>query len=66
MARLTKAEKLVDEQVLALLEWAANRPKSWHPIGTLPETQRAAELLADRGVIEIRKAENQYRIKPKN
>jgi hypothetical protein len=31
-----------------------------------PETQRAAELLADRGVIEIRKAENQYRIKPKN
>jgi hypothetical protein len=65
MARLTKAEKQVDEQVLALLEWAANRPKSWHPIGTLPETQRAAELLAGRGVIEIRKAENQYRIKPK-
>jgi hypothetical protein len=50
--------------MLALLEWAADRPKSWHPIGTLPETQRAAELLAGRGVIEIRKAENQYRIKP--
>jgi hypothetical protein len=48
---------------LALLEWAADRPKSWHPIGTLPETQQAAEMLAKRGVIEIRKAENQYRLK---
>jgi hypothetical protein len=64
--KLTKAEKLVDEQMLALLEWAADRRKSWHPIGTLPETQRAAELLASRGVIEIGKAENQYRLKPKN
>jgi hypothetical protein len=59
--KLTKAEKLVDEQMLALLEWASTRPKSWHPIGTLPETVKAAELLASRGVIEIRKAENQYR-----
>jgi hypothetical protein len=66
MGKLTKAEKLVGEQMLALLESASARPKSWHPIGTLPETQRAAELLASRGVIEIRKAENQYRIKPKN
>jgi hypothetical protein len=64
MAKLRKAEKRVQEQMLALLEWAADRPKSWHPVGTLPETQRAAELLASRGVIEIRKAENQYRIKP--
>jgi hypothetical protein len=64
--KLTKAEKLVQEQMLALLEWASDRPKSWHPIGTLPQTQRAAELLVARGVIEIRKAENQYRIKPKN
>jgi hypothetical protein len=64
-SKLTKAEKLIDEQMLALLEWAATRPKSWHPIGTLPET-RAAELLAARGVIEIRKTENQYRLEPKN
>lgn len=64
MAKLTKAEKLVREQMLALLEWAADHPKFWHPIGTLPETQRAAELLAARGVIEMRKAENQYRLKP--
>ena len=54
MAKLTKAEKLLQEQMLALLEWASDRPKSWHPIGTLAETQRAAELLAARGVIEIR------------
>jgi hypothetical protein len=66
MAKLTKAEKLVDEQMLAILEWEAIRPKSWHPIGMLPETQRAAELLAKRGVIEIRKVENQYRLKPKS
>ncbi len=65
MRKLTKAEKLVDEQMLALLEWAADCPKSWHPSGTLPETLRAAELLASRGVIEIRKAENQSRLKPK-
>jgi hypothetical protein len=64
-SKLTKAEKLVQEQMLALLEWASIRPKSWHPIGTLPETQRAAKLLASRGVIEVRKAENQYRLKPK-
>jgi hypothetical protein len=31
MAKLTKAEKLVQDQMLALLEWAADRPKSWHP-----------------------------------
>jgi hypothetical protein len=43
---------------------AADRPKSWHPIATLPETQRAAELLARRGVIEIRRTENQCRLKP--
>jgi hypothetical protein len=61
MQKLTMAERLVQEQMLVLLEWTAERPKSWHPIGTLPETQRAAEFLAARGVIEIRKAENQYR-----
>ena len=50
--------------MLALLEWAADRPNSWHPIGTLPETQQAAELLAKWGVVDIRKAENQYRLMP--
>ena len=64
--KLTKAERLVQEQMLALLEWAAEYPKRWHPIGTLPETVKAAELLASRSVIEIREAENQYRLKPKS
>jgi hypothetical protein len=65
-SKLTKAEKLVyRSRCWRCSKWAAVRPNSWHPIGTLPETQRAAELLAKRGVIEIRKPENQYRLKPK-
>jgi hypothetical protein len=39
-------------------------PQRWHDIGKLPETQKAAELLAKRGVIEIRQPMNQYRLKP--
>ena len=27
--KLTKAERLVDEQMLALLEWASENPKNW-------------------------------------
>jgi hypothetical protein len=50
--------------MLALLEWAADHPKRWHDIGTLPETLKAAELLEKRGVIEIRQPMNQYRLKP--
>jgi hypothetical protein len=44
---------------------AAERPNSWHDIGKLPQTQRAAELLAARGVNEIRRPQNQYRLKSK-
>jgi hypothetical protein len=64
MQRLTKSEKLLNEQMLALLEWAADHPKRWHDIGTLPESQKAAELLEKRGVIETRQPMNQYRLKP--
>jgi hypothetical protein len=64
MKRLTKPEQLLNEQLLALLEWAADHPERWHDIGTLPESQKAAELLARRGVIEIRQPMNQYRLKP--
>jgi hypothetical protein len=62
--RLSKSEKLLNEQMLALLEWAADHPKRWHDIGTLPETLKAAEPLEKRGVIEIRQPMNQYRLKP--
>jgi hypothetical protein len=54
MKRLTKSERLLNEQMLALLEWAADHPKRWHDIGTLPETLKAAELFEKRAVIEIR------------
>jgi hypothetical protein len=62
--QLSKTERLVDEQMLALLEWASDHPTRWHDIGKLPETQKAADLLAKHGVIEIRQPMNQYRLKP--
>jgi hypothetical protein len=64
MKRPTNQERLLKEQMLALLEWAADHSKRWHDIGTLRESQKAAELLAQRGVIEIRQPMNQYRLKP--
>lgn len=65
MARkLTKGERLVNEQMLALLEWASEHPKRWHDIGKDPATVQAAELLAKRGVIEIRQPMNQYKLTP--
>ena len=39
--------------------------RSWHDIGKLPESQKAADLLAKRGVIEIRQPQNQYKLTPK-
>jgi hypothetical protein len=66
MKKLTKSERLLNEQMLALLEWAAEHPKKWHDIGKLPESQKAAELLAKRDVIEIWRETNLYRLKPKN
>jgi hypothetical protein len=47
--KLTKAERLVNEQMLVILEWAADHPKHWHDIGPLPSFKQAAELLAKRG-----------------
>jgi hypothetical protein len=64
MAKLTKAERLVNEQMLAILEWASDHPKHWHDIGPLPSSKQAAALLEKRGVIEIRQPMNQYRLKP--
>lgn len=48
--------------MLALLEHAAKH-SHWHSIGPEPDWQRAAKLLAERGVIEIRQPQNQYRLK---
>ena len=63
--KITKAERLVQEQMLAMLEWASDNPGRWHNIGKLEATKKAAELLAKRGVIEIWPETNQYRLKPK-
>ena len=60
--RLTKAERLVNEQMLALLEWA--EPGRWCPLGRDEATLKAAELHAARGVIEIQPMTNVYRLKP--
>ena len=53
----------MQEQMLAMLEWASDRPDRWHKIGKLEATRRAAKLLAQRGVIEIWPETNRYRLK---
>jgi hypothetical protein len=63
--KITKAERMAQEQMLAMLEWASDRPDRWHKIGNLDATKRAAELLAKRGVIEIWRETGLYRIKSK-
>jgi hypothetical protein len=63
--KITAAERLVQEQMLALLEWASKHPTKWHDIGKIEATKKAAELLAKRGVIEIWPETNGYRLKPK-
>jgi hypothetical protein len=63
--KLTAAERLVQEQMLAMLEWAADNPAKWRPIGKLEATRKAADLLAKRGVIEIWPETQLYRLKPK-
>lgn len=62
--KLTAAERLVQEQMLAMLEWASDHPTKWHRIGNLEATQKAAELLAKRGVIEVWPETQLYRLKP--
>jgi hypothetical protein len=49
--------------MLAMLEWASDRPDKWHSIGKMEATQKAAELLAKRGVIELWPETNAYRLK---
>jgi hypothetical protein len=67
MANLTKAEKLVQSKCWRCSNGRPIDRSSGIPLaGTLQETQRAAELLAKRGVIEIASHSNQYRIKPKS
>ena len=61
--KITKAEREVQNQMLAMLEWADDHPGRWHNIGKLETDQRAAELLEKRGVIEIWHETGLYRLK---
>lgn len=66
LKRLSRAERAVDEAMLAMIEWASDHPKRWHNIGKLAEFKSAAQLLAKRGLIEISPETNQYRLKPRD
>ena len=61
--KLTQAERALDAKMLSILDYATKHPTRWHDIGPEEDWQRAAQLLADRGVIEIRQPMNQYRLK---
>jgi hypothetical protein len=52
MPKLSKEEKLIAEQVMAILEWASDHPGVWHSIGTLDATTHAVELLEKQGAIQ--------------
>jgi hypothetical protein len=56
---------MVQEQMLAMLEWAPDNPTKWHQVGKLEATRKAAELFAKRGVIEIWKETGLCRLAPK-
>ena len=65
MRKISKEEKLVNEQMLAVLEWASDNPGQWHSIGQLEATKRAVELLERRGVIQVNYLTNVYRLNQK-
>ena len=62
--KLTKEERLIDEQLLALLEWATEHP-GWHKIGNIDASKRAVELLEKRSIVEIWPETGLYRLTPK-
>lgn len=64
MPKINKAEKLVNEQMLAVLEWASDHPGQWHSIGYLEATKQAVKLLEKRGMIQVNLLTNVYRLKP--
>jgi len=61
--KITKAEKLVNEQMLAVLEWASHNPGQWHSIGSLEATKQAVLALEKRGVLQVNLLTNVYRLK---
>lgn len=61
---LSAAERLVHEQMSAMLDWASEHPTKRHGVGTLEATRKAVELLAKRSVIEVWPETTIYRLKP--
>lgn len=49
-------------RMLNILQYAINDPKRWHDIGADPDSKRAAQVLVDHGLIEVRIPQNQYRL----
>jgi hypothetical protein len=67
MARkLSNEEQRLNERMLGILEYASKHPKRWHTIGYDADSKKAIELLEKRGVIEVRRRENQYKLTPKD
>ena len=62
---LTDTERLVDEQMLAMLEWGVRGAGQVAQDWDLKATKKTAELLAKRGAIEIWPETAMYRIEPK-
>jgi hypothetical protein len=62
--KTSATERLLDEQLLALLEWASEH-LGWHKIGNIDASKRAVELLEKRGIVEVWKETGLYRLKPK-
>ncbi len=64
MSKPTREGEPVHRDMDALLAHAKNHPKHWHDIGNDEDHQRAAAILEERGLIEVRQPQNQYRLRP--
>lgn len=61
LRKLSKAERKLDKLLLEILEFAHARV--WADIGDEANVLEAMRLLEKRGLIEINKVTNQYRLK---
>lgn len=59
---LTAAERAADARMLALLQTATSRPKAWHKLRD--DDAHAAQLLKQRGMLELWPETGMYRLKP--
>jgi hypothetical protein len=62
--KLSRSEKDLNQEMLLLLEHAAKYPGRWHEIGSDKGDKLAAEVLEERGLIEIKESTQQYQLVP--